>query len=337
MNINKVVHQFLQTLPELKEKLIAVGYSAGADSTVLLHVMHQKSKHFGFNLEAVFFNHSGSPINEGEDNIILARKFCKSLNIPLVEVDLNLTKVPKKSWEQLGRNGRLKFYKNSNYDFVFLGHHKDDQNETTMMQIFRGGGKGVGGMKPRDGIFCRPMLDVTKNDIYKYLKENKIPWFEDPTNNNTDFTRNFWRKIGLPTIEKHYPNYSQLLDSFREKNNNLHKLAFDMAKIDGLELFLSGKTINVSSLPEYRFYNLLTQSFQFIGNSLEKNKIDNMLKTGKSNKEINIYVGDFCIKFDGKNLKLLQLNQNNSINNVSNNNILNKNNFKKSLKHSKVF
>lgn len=303
--INKVVHQFLNTLPPLKGKKIAVGYSAGADSTALLDVLQKKSKHFGFNLEAVFFSHLGSPINEGEDkNLALARTLCRSLNVPLVEVELQLVKHPKKGWEELGRNGRLKFYKETDYDFVFLGHHKNDQDETTMMQIIRGGGKGVCGMKSRDGIFCRPMLSLPKSEIYNYLQEHNIQWIEDPTNVNTDFTRNFWRNVGLPTIEKHYPNYSDLLDSFREKNNNLHQLAFDMAKVDGLEDFLGGKAIDVKALPDYRIQNLLTQSFQFIGGSVLGNKIDNLLRVGKSGKLADIQLEDFSIQYDGKALSL---------------------------------
>jgi tRNA(Ile)-lysidine synthase len=308
MNINKIVHQFLVTLPNLSGKKIAVGYSAGADSTVLLHVLEQKSKHFNFQLEAVFFSHLGSPINEGEDkNLELARRFCKSLNIPLVEVELSLVKKAKKSWEQLGRNGRLDFYKNAHYDYAFLGHHKDDQNETTMTQIFRGGGKGASGMKSRDGIYCRPMLDIPKSAIYDYLNEKQIEWIEDPTNVNSDFTRNFWRNIGLPTIEKHYPNYSDLLDNFREKNNNLFQIAFDMAKVDGLENFLTGEVINVKALPVYRLQNLLSQSFQFIGKSAETKRMDTFLNTGTKKNPSQLDLGEFSISYDGRTLALIHL------------------------------
>ena len=49
-------------------------------------------------------------------------------------------------------------------------------------------------------------LNHFKDEIYDYLVSNNLKWIEDPTNTNTDFTRNFWRNVGLPTIEKHYPN-----------------------------------------------------------------------------------------------------------------------------------
>ena len=308
MNLNKIIHQFLQTIPDLQGKKFAVGYSAGADSTALLHIMQQKSQHFNFNLEAVFFSHEGSPINEGEDkNLLLAKQLCNEWNITLLDIKLNLVKTAKKSWEQLGRKGRLDFYKESDYDLVFLGHHQDDQNETTMMQIMRGGGRGASGMRAMDGVFCRPLLEVPKSEIYKYLKEKNIPWIEDPTNTNTDFTRNFWRNVGLPTIQSHYKNQDvgQLLENFRIKNSNLNQIAYDMAVVDGLELFLSGKSINVQDLPDYRIQNLLTFSFSAIGNSLEGNKVDNFLKQGKSNKINELEVGDNILRYDGSNISLL--------------------------------
>lgn len=302
MNINKEVHLFLQKLPDLKNKKIAVGYSAGADSTALLHILSQKAKHFNFQLEAVFFSHLGSPINDGEDkNLELAKKMCESMNIKLIDVSIEMEKTSKKSWEQLGREGRIAFYKKSNYDYIFLGHHQDDQNETTMMQIMRGGGRGSSAMKELDGKFCRPMLKIPKVEIYKYLKNRDVPWIEDPTNINIEFTRNWWRNEGLPKIQEHYPNYGQLLENFREKNNTLNQIAFDMAKIDGLDNFINGQEVNIKDLPDYRVSNLLSYAFSKIGKYVENNKIDNWIKVGKATKTSEILAGDFLFNYnDGK-------------------------------------
>lgn len=296
MNINKTVHLFLQKLPNLQNKKIAVGYSAGADSTALLHVMKQKREHFKFELEAVFFSHKGSPISDGEENNLkLARHICSQWNINLVEVELEMKKTAKKSWEEIGRNGRLDFYKNNNYDFVFLGHHQDDQNETTMMQIFRGGGRGVSAMKPKDGIYCRPLLKVRKSYLYEYLKNNNIPWLDDPTNSNSDFTRNFWRNIGLPTIEKHYYNYSDLLENFRAKMKDMNQISFDMARLDGLDFLVSGQQVNISQMPEYRIKNLLSHAFSFFGHYSENKKVENFLEQGFAHKVSELIVGDYVL------------------------------------------
>jgi tRNA(Ile)-lysidine synthase len=47
----------------------------------------------------------------------------------------------------------------------------------------------------------RPLLDLKKKEIIKYLKEKKVNWIEDPTNVSSKYSRNRLRKI-LPKLEK---------------------------------------------------------------------------------------------------------------------------------------
>lgn len=77
---------------------------------------------------------------------------------------------------------------------VLLGHTKDDQSETFLMQLTRGAGVDglsamaaafdVGGVK-----FIRPMLDVTREDLRDYLTDRNIAWADDPTNDNPKYAR----------------------------------------------------------------------------------------------------------------------------------------------------
>lgn len=294
--LDKEVHNFILNeigQNEIQGKKIAVGYSGGADSTALIHIMKRKATFFKFEIEAVFFTHLGSPLTEGEDKSLLtAKEFCKSNSIKLKSVNLILNQDNKQSWEDLGRRGRMDFYKKSDYDFVFLGHHLDDQNETTMTQLFRGGIKGVSGMTSKSNKICRPLLKVSKTEIYEYLKQNSLVWEEDPTNTNTDFTRNFWRKIGLPTIENHYPGYSRTLESFRLKMDNQQKINYDLAVIDGLEYLKNGQPINIKELDDYRIINLIQQYCLSKNVGYEDNKIKDILQKSKSTKEINFSIGE---------------------------------------------
>jgi tRNA(Ile)-lysidine synthase len=261
-NLNKIVHLFLNNLTDLSGKNVLAGFSGGADSTALLDILVQKKDFFNFNLKAVFFSHGNSPIAQDEHLMRdFCQQFCQKHGIELIEMDLNLEKIPRQGWESSGRQARLEFYKNMQADFVFLGHHQDDQNETTMTQLFRGAGKATSGMKKIEGIYCRPFLDIHKKDIYEYLHNKQISWVEDPTNTDTYFTRNFWRNTGLPTIAQHYPNYSQSLENFRQKYNELHALAYELALNDGLELLLEQQPVAIENLNAKRLKNLLTQYF----------------------------------------------------------------------------
>jgi tRNA(Ile)-lysidine synthetase-like protein len=295
-NLNKIVHLFLNSLDTLQEKNILAGFSGGADSTALLDILVQKKDFFGFNLKAVFFSHGNSPIAKDED---LMREFCQNFcdkhHIELIEVDLSLEKIPRQGWESSGRQARLEFYQQMKADFVFLGHHQDDQNETTMTQLLRGAGKATGGMKKRDGMFCRPLLDIHKKDIYEYLTNKEIKWVEDPTNTDTYFTRNFWRNTGLPTIAQHYPNYSQSLENFREKYNELHDLAYELALSDGLNELVKKEPVAITSFNEKRLKNLLSHYFSAQGVHAEDSFYEQQIAHYMANNNVTIELGEHTL------------------------------------------
>jgi tRNA(Ile)-lysidine synthetase-like protein len=89
---------------------------------------------------------------------------------------------------------------------IALGHTADDQVETILMRVFEGAG--IGGLKgipheTEDGI-VRPILDVWKEDILRFLKKRKIPYRIDRSNIDTRFERNWVRHVVVPLLEKRY-------------------------------------------------------------------------------------------------------------------------------------
>lgn len=78
---------------------------------------------------------------------------------------------------------------------LFVAHHQDDQAETFLIRLSKGSGlDGLSGMRalqPMDegGMIVRPLLDVAKADLVAICDENKIPYVNDPTNENQNYTR----------------------------------------------------------------------------------------------------------------------------------------------------
>ena len=311
-NLNKTIHLFLQKLDYLDNKKIVVGFSGGADSTALMHLLKEKQPFFNYNLKAVFFSHEGSPLIENET--VLQEHCineCNKMGIELVVHSLYLEKQKKQSWESSGRIARMKFYKENPADYIFLGHHKDDQNETTMMQLFRGAGKGVLAMKKIEGFYCRPLLEHYKKDIYQYLTEKNLSWIEDSTNQHNEFTRNFWRNIGLPTIKKYYPQYSQQLDTFRQKTHEANELAYELAQVDGLTNLVSNNPVSIKNLSDLRIKNLVTHFFNHHKLGLEKLYLENQLNNYTAKKSTTIEKNEFCLYLDrGIVSTLMPQNQN---------------------------
>lgn len=299
-NLNKTLHLFLTQLkPE--NKIITIGFSGGADSTALIHLLSLKKKFFKFDLQAVFFTHGNSPIAEDENKMFdFCDSFCKDHQILFNKVDLDLEKIPRQGWESSGRKARQSYYSNIETDYVFLGHHQDDQNETTMTQLLRGGGKGTAAMENFDGYYCRPFLNIHKKDIYEYLIKNNISWIEDPTNKDVHFTRNFWRNIGLPTIEQHYPQYSQTLEKFRNKQTELYELAYEMALTDGLKEILEGNSVDIKNLSDTRLKNLLTYTFTESNKNMEEAFFNQQVSHYRANNKLNIeHKGIFLSLYKG--------------------------------------
>ena len=94
---------------------------------------------------------------------------------------------------------------------VVLAHHGDDQVETCLFNFLRGSGiAGLSGMKPRStrtigGIgmeLLRPLLPIPKVELLGYLKERKIRFREDATNEVADASRNKLRLKVVPLIEE---------------------------------------------------------------------------------------------------------------------------------------
>lgn len=89
---------------------------------------------------------------------------------------------------------------------IAVGHHREDQAETVMLNLLRGTGiAGMTGMAWLNGHIARPMLDLSRTDIESYLAEKGLAYVDDSSNAQFDFRRNRLRNIVLPTMEEQFP------------------------------------------------------------------------------------------------------------------------------------
>lgn len=97
-------------------------------------------------------------------------------------------------------------------DRVALGHQRDDQSETVLMNFLRGSGvRGLSGMPVERPIapdsrivVIRPLLEVTRNEVMSYLKSRGLASLEDETNRSLAMARNRLRHKLLPLLEREY-------------------------------------------------------------------------------------------------------------------------------------
>jgi tRNA(Ile)-lysidine synthase len=211
------IHDFIahhDLLP--KESTIVVGFSGGPDSLFLLHLLHEYYDQKGrIKLIAAHLNHQWRP--GAEDDVIFCKTVTEKIGIPFVHAKADdLPERLKKhgSQEEIGRRMRRYFLQSVleqyDADFIALGHHAQDQQETFFIRLIRGTTlSGLTCMKPKDGVYIRPLLETNKSDILNYLDTKNISYLIDPSNVSESFLRNRIRLHVLPAIERCDDRFNQ--------------------------------------------------------------------------------------------------------------------------------
>lgn len=106
--------------------------------------------------------------------------------------------------------------KNLKIPVLLTAHHKDDQVETVVFNLSRGGGTGAWqGIRPailRHGIWIlRPLLSVSKSDLLAYLDRLGESHREDSSNQSLKYSRNRIRHDLLPEALSKDPEFQDNL------------------------------------------------------------------------------------------------------------------------------
>lgn len=192
---------------------VGVAVSGGVDSMCLFYLLSALKEELGISkLVALHINHTIRGKESDEDE-----EFVKQMAINLGEefwskrVDaVGFSKLNGYTLEQGARILRYNAFNDAKEELslnsIALAHHQGDQAETLLMHAFRGSGiMGLVGMKKKNGIFIRPMLDITRQELEEYALNNKIKWRTDSTNHDTKYARNLIRNVVIKEAEKAYP------------------------------------------------------------------------------------------------------------------------------------
>lgn len=108
------------------------------------------------------------------------------------------------SLEAAAREARYSALRDARTDLpVLLGHTLDDQAETVLLGLSRGsGGRSIQGMAAFDAPWGRPLLGIRRSVTRAACVDLGITPWEDPHNNNPEFTRVRLRHEALPLLEE---------------------------------------------------------------------------------------------------------------------------------------
>lgn len=196
-----------QNLFTSKDKLL-VAVSGGIDSVVLCELCKQSGydfaiAHCNFQLREEDSDRDEKFVSE------LADKY--KVNFHVVKFDTKNIAIEKKIATQVvARELRYGWFeeirKKSGYQYILTAHHAGDNIETVMMNFFRGTGiRGLRGIEAKRDFIIRPLLFAKRNEIQAFLEEFELQFVSDYTNQQDDYTRNYFRNQVIPFIEKTFP------------------------------------------------------------------------------------------------------------------------------------
>ena len=177
----------------LKNQKNLLAFSGGSDSSALFFILQEED--IPFDIAIVDYKLRDKSFLEAEYAKKLAKIYHKKIFIKTAPI-----KPP--SIEEKARKIRYSFFediiKRYSYQNLITAHNLNDQLEWFLMQFTKGAGVveliGMQKISKKDSYsIIRPLLDTSKKEIKEYIKDKKIKYFEDFTNIDQSFKRNFFR------------------------------------------------------------------------------------------------------------------------------------------------
>ncbi len=290
------------------QSTIAIAYSGGLDSSVLLHLMSKFAQQNTISLLAIHIHHGLSP--HAEMWLAHCRDKCSELGVAFESQRVHIEPAGQ-GIEAAARRGRYmaigQICARWNAHVVLTAHHVNDQAETVLMQLLRGSGvRGLSGMDARnsaatllgnpDLMIARPLLGEGRETLEAYARFHQITHIEDESNFSAEFVRNALRLNVMPQLEHVSPGFAARLvrtaSHMREAQVLLDELAGeDLQRAEQLDGSLSLAVLvkfNLSRVKNlFRFW-LIKHDVQ-LPSSSKLEEMWNQLMDAREDARIQVY------------------------------------------------
>jgi len=236
---------------------MAVAFSGGADSTALLLACVGQ---WPGQVRAIHIHHGLQAAADGFASH--CQTLCEQLQVPLVICKVNAHGVAGQSPEDAARKARYTALSEAVHAHpslqgvkdIAVAQHADDQVETLLLALSRGAGlPGLASMPSkwlRDGLhWHRPFLGLPGAQLRDYLTQAQVPWVEDPTNQDEQFTRNRIRAQLLPALERALPQFRDTFSRSASHAAEAQEILNEVAAAD-LSCLMATGGLNIKSLQQ---------------------------------------------------------------------------------------
>jgi len=197
-------------LTETTKKLLQnsknlLAFSAGIDSTALFFILLENN--ISFDIAIVDYGLR----KQSKEEVAYAQKLAQAYQL---QCYLKTAAKISSNFESKARDIRYTFFEElitlHTYENLLTAHHLGDRFEWFMMQFCKGAGcvelSGMQEIEQRKNYkLLRPLLNVDKEQLLSYLQKNNKEYFEDESNEDESYTRNYFRKqYTRPLLQKYY-------------------------------------------------------------------------------------------------------------------------------------
>jgi tRNA(Ile)-lysidine synthase len=242
----------LRDLPGVERFWLA--YSGGCDSHALLHAAAQLRRDGILPpVHAVHVDHGLQAASSEWARHCAA--VCAELEIPLTLLRIDARAAAGESPEAAARLGRYRAIAGlmAAGDCLLTAHHQDDQAETLLLQLLRGGGPHGLAAMPEVSVFAagrhaRPLLSFSREELHRYAQCHGLQWIEDPSNTDSSFDRNYLRNRVMPVLRERWPAAARVLTRTAVHQAEAARLMDALAEQDLQRCAADDRNLSISAL-----------------------------------------------------------------------------------------
>ena len=177
---------------------VVVACSGGPDSLALLALATEA----GLEPVAVHVDHGARPGSAAEAEVVA--RFAERLGTGFAAEAVAVPMGP--NFEARAREARYEALERARERLratvVLVGHSRDDQAETVLLNMLRGAGvPGLAGMPARRGTIVRPVLELSRADLAAVCARLGLAPLSDPMNADPAHRRIWLRREVIPALE----------------------------------------------------------------------------------------------------------------------------------------
>ncbi|WP_323587320.1 tRNA lysidine(34) synthetase TilS [Aliarcobacter butzleri] len=232
----------------IKESKNLLAFSAGVDSSALFFLLLKQN--IPFDIAIVNYNVRV----QSKDEVKYAKELALKYNKQIYIKDIKLESTS--NFEKTARDIRYKFFEEiideNSYETLITAHQLNDKLEWFLMQLTKGAGLveliGFNEFEQKENYkVYKPLLEITKEELESFLKQENIKYFIDNSNFDEKYKRNYFRHNFSDKLLCEYTN--GIKKSFKYLQDDINSLNIEITPIKNfneLEIYQNQKDNNLN-------------------------------------------------------------------------------------------